>query len=520
MRVGECLRTGICGLLFASLTGCLAVGPDYHPPDLSAPAAWTQGEGDNRPAGALEDVAWWKAFGDPILDDLVDRALAGNLDIAQAKARIRQARADLRTARAGFFPSIEATGSSTTSDSGLIDAGTKTTTTTASSANTTASSSSTAGASTTGGSGTTTSATSEGASSGATSTAFTAGFDATWELDVFGGQRRSFEAAKATLQASIEDLRATRLTLLGDVATYYVALRAYQEQLDITRKNVDTQRQNAEVTRERFRLGLITQLDVAQAEGEVASTAADIPSLQSSIKESIHRLGILLGLPPGALVSLLAKPRPLPGLSGPILATGLPSELLSRRPDVRKAERTLAAASAAIGVATADLYPKFDLTAGLGLAGASPSTIAGFSTWYWSVVPGLTWNLFDAGKTLAAVDKKKALYDEALASYQATFHTALEDVENALAAFYAQQEREKQLAASVGAYEEARTLANERYTKGLTTFLTVLVNETSLYEAQTNLTKARANVRTNLIALYKALGGGWNVGETAVAPGA
>jgi len=185
---------------------------------------------------------------------------------------------------------------------------------------------------------------------------------------------------------------------------------------------------------------------------------------------------------------------------------------------VRKADGQLAAASAEIGVATAELYPKFDLTAGLGLSGVSPSRLAGFSTWYWSVIPSLTWNIFDAGKNLATVDKKKALYAEALAAYKAAFHTAMEDVENALAGFYAQQEREKQLAASVTAYADARSLANERYTKGLTTFLTVLVNETSLYSAQVNLSKARANTRTELVALYKALGGGWNVPAAAEEP--
>lgn len=518
MRRGDGLRLTVCGLALVCLTGCWAVGPDYRRPDLAAPPAWTSAQpGQAAPAGALEDVAWWKAFGDPILDALIDRALVGNLDIAQARARILQARADLRVSRAGFFPSIDVTGQSATSDSGLLDPGNKRS---GQSVSTTGSDgTSTTGTGTTGttsGNGTGTSAgTSSGSdsSTGSTSTTFTAGFDATWELDIFGGQRRTVEASKATLDASVEDLRATRLTLLGDVATYYLNLRAYQEQLAITTKSAETQRENAEVTRERYKLGLITQLDVAQAEGQATATAADIPVLGSSIKECIHRLGILLGLPPGALGSLLAKPQSLPELPTRLLATGLPSELLSRRPDVRKTERELAAASAEIGVATAELYPKFDLTAGLGLSGVSPSRLAGFSTWYWSVIPAMTWNIFDAGKNLATVDKKKALYAEAAAAYQAAFHTALEDVENALAGFYAQQEREKSLTASVAAYEDARTLANERFTKGLTTFLTVLVNEASLYSAQVNLSKARASTRTQLVALYKALGGGWNVKE-------
>jgi NodT family efflux transporter outer membrane factor (OMF) lipoprotein len=496
---------GLAAGLAATLAGCLAVGPDYRRPELDAPAAWTRQQDESRPAGALEEVAWWEAFGDPILDELIARGVAGNLDIAQARARVLQARADVKTAKAALFPSLDFSASSTSSSNGPLDAGTGAVTTST--------------PSTTSGTSATTTATSGDASSASNNTVFATGFDASWELDFFGGNRRSHEAAQASLEASVEDLRSTRLTLLGDVATYYIALRASQEQLGIAQQSAQAQRQNAEVTRERFRLGLITQLDLAQAEGQAASTAADIPSLESAIKQSIHRLGILLGLPPEALAGMLAAPRSLPDLSGPLLATGLPSELLTRRPDVRKAERKLAAASANIGVATAGLYPKFDLTAGLGLQGASPAKIAGFSTWYWSVLPGLSWPVFDAGSARAAVDKKKALYDEALASYQATFHTALEDVENALAAYYAELERGKNLAASVRAYEDAVALANERYVKGLTTFLTVLVNQAYLYSAQTNLAKSRANLRTDIIALYKALGGGWKAMETDNIPG-
>lgn len=490
MSAGIRARQGLCCCLATlSLTGCFAVGPDYRRPDLDAPVVWSQDPAGGQTAGALEDKAWWKAFGDPILDELIARGLSGNLDIAQARARVRQARAEVRTSRAGLFPTIDLTGTSTTSGSGSLPDGTPTGT----------------------------SSSDSGSGSSTNTTVFAAGFDATWELDFFGGQRRSVESAKASLDASVEAVRDAKRTLIGDVATSYVALRAYQEQLAIARKTAEAQHQNAEVTRERFRLGLITQVDVAQAEGQAASTAADIPSLKSDIKQSIHRLGILLGLPPETLYDLLAMPRSLPALPDPLLATGLPSELLTRRPDVRQAERKLAAASADIGVATADLYPKFDLTAGLGLQGSMPSKIAGFSTWYWSVIPGLSWPFFDAGKARATVEKNKALYDETLAAYKATFHTALEDVENALAAFYAEREREKRLVTSLDAYQTALDLDNVRYSRGLTTFLTVLTDQASLYTVQTNLTKCRANLRTHLVSLYKALGGGWKVDETVAA---
>lgn len=485
MRLGDGLRQGLCGLLALSLTGCWAVGPDYHRPDLSAPAAWSQDQGPTHRPDRLEETAWWKAFGDPTLNELIARGLAGNLDIAQARARVRQARADIAATRAGFFPAIDATGSSTSGGSGAVQGG---------AASTTAFSN-----------------TNSDTVSASGQTSFTAGFDAGWELDVFGGRRRAFESATAAYQADIEAVHGARLTLIGDVATSYVALRAAQEQLDIARKNAAAQQQNVAVTRERYRLGLISAVDVAQAEGQAASTAADIPSLTSTVKQSIHRLGILLGLPPESLLSLLSAPKPLPALPASLLPTGLPSDLLARRPDLREAERKLAAASADIGVATAELYPTFDLTAGLGLRGAMPSTIVGFSTWYWSVIPGVSWPIFDAGKIRAAVEKKKALYDEALAGYKATFHTALEDVENALAAYYAERKRERQLAASVAAYQEALDVDNLRYSRGLTTFLTVLTDQASLYGAETALSTSRANLRTDLVRLYKALGGGWKV---------
>lgn len=498
-------RPILCGCLALLLGGCLAVGPDYRPPSFEAPSRFAEGRGTDGAAGALERTAWWESFQDPVLTDLVARAMASNLDVAQARARVRQARADARTAKAALFPAIDVSGGSATSSNGPLNAGTGETTRAATSG-TSLSGTSASGLSS--GSTSTVTATENSETSTTTSTLFTAGFDATWEIDIFGGLRRGRESAQAALEASLWDLEDTRLTLLGDVATNYIDLRAFQEQLAIARRNLDTQRQTVEVTRERFRLGLTSQLDVAQAEGQAASTAADIPDLERDIKASIHRLGVLTGQPPESLAPLLAPARPQPSLTG-VLAAGLPSDLLARRPDLRKAERELAAASADIGVAVAELYPKFDLTAGLGLQGISPSDVAGFSTWYWSVIPGVSWPLFDMGTARAGVEKNKALFDEALAAYRAAFHTALEDVENALAAYYAETARREHLARSAAAYEEALALARTRYAKGLTTFLDVLVIEASLYEAQQAVSQSEATLRESLVSLYKALGGGW-----------
>jgi NodT family efflux transporter outer membrane factor (OMF) lipoprotein len=469
------------------LGGCASVGPDYQRPVLAAPAQWTESREQAGAALALEEVAWWRAFGDPVLNALIEQAARTNLDLEQARARLLQARADVTKAGAAALPSVQATGSVT-----RTQGGTSTITSGASSPESLAT---------------------------AAGTIFQAGFDASWEIDVFGGTRRSVEAARARLQASVEDLRSTLLTLLGDVAKNYADLRANQAQLEITRRNVAAQQQTVEVTRERFKLGLTSYLDVAQAEAQKAATASNLPTIEAAIKQSIHRLGILLGKEPNALKTELAAIRPLPQ-SNRVMATGLPSDLLARRPDLRQVERQLAAASADIGAATAELYPKFDLTAGLGLQGNDVSKFLKISSGrYWSVVPGVTWNLFDGGKARAAVKNKRTVYQENLAKYRASFIKALEDVENALAAYYAEQTKRLILAESVRANAEAVTLARERYRKGLTNFLDVLTAENSLYTAQSNLSKSEANLLTDLISLYKALGGGWDAADIRMAAG-
>ncbi|MHB9075042.1 MAG: efflux transporter outer membrane subunit [Desulfobaccales bacterium] len=472
------------GIVFLVLVlgGC-AVGPNYRRPEFKAPAQWTESQEQAKAAGASEEIAWWKVFGDPMLDRLIEAAAKSNLDLEQARARIIQARANVTASGAALLPSIEAAGSVTRSQGGI---------------STTTSSEPSSIATTAG-------------------TIFQAGFDASWEIDVFGGTRRSLEAAKAKLDASVEDLRSTLLTLLGDVAKNYMDLRASQTKREIIRRNVAAQLQTVEVTRERFKLGLTSYLDVAQAEAQKSTTESDLPTIEASIKQSIHRLSILLGQEPNALKAELAALRPLPKAVGR-LSSGLPSELLTRRPDLRKTERQLAAASADIGVATAELYPKFDLTAAIGVQSSTVSKLFNISSGrYWSLVPGVTWNIFDGGKARATVTNKRAVFDENLAKYRASFLTALEDVENALAAYYAEQTKRLILADSVRADAEAVALAHERYRKGLTNFLDVLTTEKNLYSAQSSLNQSEANLLTNLISLYKALGGGWNAAEVKVA---
>ena len=457
------------------LSGCAAVGPNYQQPVLAAPSQWSETQKLTAAEPQLAQAAWWQAFNDPLLNSLIEQADQNSFDLAQARARIVQARSELTIAGAARLPALNATGSVTRSDS----------------SNNTA-----AGAQ---------------ASNKGPSTVYLAGFDASWEIDIFGGLRRGVEVAQARVDASVESLHATMLTLHGELVRNYITLRANQEQLEITRHSVAAMQQTLEVTRERYRLGLISYLDVVQAAAQKSATEADIPTLEAAIKQAIHRLAILCGQEPNALKKQLAEPRPMPSYAG-LIATGLPAELLARRPDLRQAERQLAAASADIGVATAGLYPKFDLTLGLGLQSNDTSRFFERASRYWSIVPGISLPLFSGGKTMAQIENKQAVYDESLALYRATFNTALEDVENALAAWYAEQARQQTLADAVAANTDAVKLAQESYRRGLTTFLNVLTAENSLFTTQRSLSQSKANLLTDLVALNKALGGGWKVG--------
>jgi len=452
--------------------GCASVGPNYKRPAIEAPGQWTESTSPSSAALSLEDKAWWESFGDPLLNNLIEQAVKSNLDLVQARARIVQARSDLVLARAAALPIVNAEGAVTRSQNSENDGSLITDPT----------------------------------------TIYRIGFDASWEINVFGGLRRKKEVYQAKLEASVEDLRATLLTLLGDVAQNYLDLRANQEQLDITRRNAEAQRKTVAVTRERYRMGITSYLDVAQAQALLKSTESNIPTFEILIKQSIHRLGVLLGRSPDAMKAELSKPGSLPQ-TWVSTETGLPSELLTRRPDLRKAERQLAAASADIGVATADLYPKFDLTLGLGLQSGSTGNLLQMASRYWSVVPGVSLPLFTGGKTRAVIESKRAIYDETLAKYRSTFNNALEEVENALISCRAQQERHTVLADSAAAYEDALKLANERYRMGITNFLDVLETEKSLYSVQISHCQSQAKLLTSLVSLNKSLGGGWRAAE-------
>jgi len=455
--------------LCVALAGC-SVGPNYHSPKVKMPEHWSEagpGGTTNRP---VEFVHWWKTFEDPMLDSLIGRAVQSNYDLKAAGARLRAARALRGAAVADLFPTINAVGSYTKARRSqnalsfgvrLLDTDT-----------------------------------------------YLAGFDATWEIDVFGGKRRALEAANADLQAVEEDRRSVLVSLLAEVARNYVELRGTQRRLTIAGENLQAQEEALQITQQRFNAGLVSQLDVAQARAVLASTRSQVPSLQSTEKQSVHTLSVLLGQPPAALQLELEKEKPIPP-APPEVPAGLPSDLMQRRPDVRRSERQLAAANARIGVAVAEFFPKFSLTGTAGFQSLETGNLFSPASEFWTAGPTVRWRLLEYPRLRAQVLAQTAEQEQALALFEQAVLTALADVENALVAYGKEKERYLALNDEVDANRLALDLANQIYTQGRGEFLNVLDAERSLYQAEDALAQSRLTVTLDLVALYKALGGGW-----------
>jgi NodT family efflux transporter outer membrane factor (OMF) lipoprotein len=412
------------------------------------------------------------------LDSLIARAVAANLDLKIAESRLREARAALGVADAGFGPSLTAAGSAAREKAsehqpvlGSLPIP---------------------------------------PSVPFTNNVYQAGFDAAWEIDVFGGTRRAAEAATADLAAAEYSRRGALLSLLGEVARNYVETRSYQRRLVIVQENIAAQSDALSLSKDRAAKGLTSDLDATQAAALLATTQAEVPTLESERDASIHRLGVLLAQPPGALRDELAQAAPIPASPAEV-PVGLPSELLLRRPDVRQAERELAAQTARIGVATADLFPKFFLTGTAGWESVNTGDLFSSGSKIWSVAPSVQWQLFDSGRIRANIRVQDARQEQALAHYEQTVLNAFEEVENALIAYANEQVRNKSLAQAVAANQDSLHLANQRYTNGLASFLDVVDAERSLYETQDQLVQSDRTVAVDLIALNKALGGGWEV---------
>jgi outer membrane protein, multidrug efflux system len=470
-------------LLLLGIVGC-TVGPNYRRPDVQVPATWSEGSDHDVTTQPRDIARWWKTFNDPELDGLIERAVQSNLDLRLAAARVREARALRGIAASDLGPTINVSGAYTRNRQsenvlpaqvGSLNGG---------------------------------SATGAAPSGTLEQDLFQAGFDASWEIDLFGGVRRSIEAADADVAASVEDLRDVLVTLLSEVARNYVEVRGFQRRIDIAEDNIRSQQETLELTQARFDAGLTSQLDVVQAASQLATTQSQVPTLEASLKQSIHRLSILLGLAPGALLSELFQASPIPPVP-PEVPVGLPADLLRRRPDVRRAERQVAAATARIGIAVADLFPKLSLTGALGLQSNLLADLPLGSSRFWSVGPTLSWPIFDAGRIRANIQVQNTREEQRLTQYEQVVLTSLEDVENALVAYSREQTRRSRLAEAVEANQRAVELANELYIRGLGDFLNVLESQRSLFASQSDFVQSEATMSSNLVALYKALGGGW-----------
>lgn len=467
-----------------ALAGC-TVGPDYRaktPAELGVPTAYSV------PAQATpEDLTrWWSNFDDPVLGQLVEQARVANTDIAQAIGRLRQAREALVQSRASLLPTLSGSAgyqrnenlrgggrSFTLPDGTVVD---------------------------TGGGGTNN---------------FSAGLSASYQVGLFGEIRRTVEAGRAQYEASGFDYATVLLSVESEVARNYVLARAYQAQLANARASLAIQDDNLEIAGFRVQAGLVSSVDVEQARAQRAQTAASVPQIEQQYAAAVARLGVLTGQAPGALRSALAASRPIP--KGPAsVGVGIPADALRRRPDVRSAERNLAAAVARIGVAKAQLYPALAITGNINSNATSLSGLGDAITG--GLFAGLTQAIFNGGRLRSQVRGNEAVADTALANYKGVVLLALEDIENAIVALDAARRRETQFAIAYDAANASAILSRSQYRTGLTDFTTLNQQETALLSAQNGLTQARSDQATALIALYDALGGGWDPDVVPQAP--
>lgn len=469
----------IASALMALAAGC-AVGPNYHAPQTQTPNHWASPLSGGETNAPAELAQWWKNFGDTNLDAFMVTAVESNLTLRVAEARVREARAERGVVSGALWPSLGAAGAYSRNRYGANEFPPL-----------------------------------SGFGVPLDYNLYNIDFDAAWEFDIFGGTRRAVEAANAEIGAAEYSRRDVLVSLLAEVARNYIGARAYQRRLAIAAENIRVEKDVVNLTTNRYQNGLGNDLDVEQATALLNATEAQVPSLESGFDAAVYRLSVLLGQEPGALMPGMSAAKDMP-LTPPLVPVGLPSELLERRPDVQEAERQLAAATARIGVAKADLFPKFSLTGLAGLQSVSAGNWFDYASRYWSAGPSVQWNLFEAGRIVANIHVQNARENEALNSYRQTVLTALEDADNALTAYAREQVRRESLRRSVSADEQALDLSRQLYKNGLVDFLRVLDSETSLYSAQDALVQSDETVSLDLVQLYKALGGGWE-GETNAA---
>ncbi len=458
--------------------GACAVGPDYRAPAVALDAGYLHaGSASINAAPPSADIArFWRGFDDAALTQLIERALAANGDVRIAQARLRESRALLQGARAELFPEVDATGGASRS---LAPAYLQ-----------------------------------PGSSRGQrTSTVYDAGFTANWELDFFGRNRRASESAAAQVDASAAGVAAVGTSIVAEVARNYLELRGLQQRQQVAEESIANQRETLRLSEARLEFGRGTRLDVARARSLLGSTEATLPALMAAVDRSAYRLATLTAQAPRVVLDQLAAgPQGLPSL--PVtdlggLPIGTPEQLLRRRPDLVQAERQLAAATANIGVATADLFPRVSLTGLIGLAGLHLGSLGNSGSQQYSLGAGLTWPLLDFGRVRSRVTASEARADQALASYEQSVAVALEETEGALSQFTRNAQQSERLGAAAHDAEDASRLAGLRFNVGSVDYLVVLDAQRQALTTRDALVQARVGQATALVAVYRALGGGW-----------
>ncbi|GLQ91069.1 efflux transporter outer membrane subunit [Dyella acidisoli] len=490
----------------ALLAGC-TVGPNFTRPDAKLPTAWCAAECQAKQTVPTQttpapiNTAWWTSFNDPELVKLEERVADANLDLKVASLRLAESRAERSITAADQYPTINGNASAVrerASANGVMSiAGAIAQPTNAASA-----------ANGTGSGVVTLPSGGKGSSGPAPFNLFQAGFDASWELDLWGKVRREIEAADASVDAQADARRDLLMSTMAEVARDYIQLRGIQTDYTITLDNLNAAKDAERVTRERSANGLSSELDVAEAASQVSAENAILPQLAQQEDETINRLSFLLGQAPGALRTELEESKPVPP-TPPMVPVGLPSDLARRRPDIREAEASLHQATAEIGVAKADFYPSITLSGSAGLQALQFSQLGNWGSRQFSIGPSISLPIFEGGRLKATLNLRKEQQQEAAVNYQRVVLSAWHEIDNALTQYSSQQLRHDQLAAEVQDNQRALRLAQAQYTAGTGSFLQVLDAERRLLSAQQDLTDNTTQISTTLVSLYKALGGGW-----------
>jgi len=451
------------------LSGCVTVGPDYMKPDIPVPDQWHR-----PPSGGLttdkasSDVLaqWWKKLDDQTLTMLITKSIANNLDLKEAKERVHESRARRGVTRSNLFPKLDSSGSVTRRKSN------------------------------------------ENTGNGKETDFYSLGFDASWEIDFFGGTRRSIEASEATVQSSQEGLRDVHISIIAEVARNYIDVRTLQSRLDSFNKNVTIQEETLELTAVRATVGLEDDLARQQAIYNLENTRSQIPTIRTSLEEAKNRIAVLLGENPGNVHSLLEEHLPIPHIPSE-LAIGIPADSIRQRPDVRQAEYELIAQTARVGTAIADLYPKLSLNGSIGLDAMDSGSLFKSSSSSHSYGLRLSWPIFQADAIRQNIKAQDALKEQSLLRYQSTLLAALEGVENVLVAYAEEQNRYQSLEKAVQAARIAVDLAHNKYQSGLIDFNSLLDTQRSLNSFEDQLSQSKGTIAVNFTRLFKALGGGW-----------